>query len=73
MKKQKYKFLDQYIQLGLKILYHCKLRRLAQESLAEAVNLSAAFIGHVISTKHRYINLIRYIIRYYRSFEYSSL
>lgn len=37
----------QYLQLGLKISYYRKLRGLTQEELAEKVELSAAFIGHV--------------------------
>lgn len=44
MKEQ---FKDQYLQLGLKIAYYRKLRGYTQEALAEKVNLSSAFIGHV--------------------------
>jgi len=38
---------DEFKQLGLKIAYYRKLKGYTQESLAEKVNLSAAFIGHV--------------------------
>ena len=38
---------SQYLQLGLKISYYRKLRGLTQEELAEKVELSPAFIGHV--------------------------
>lgn len=38
---------NQYLQLGLKISYYRKLRGLTQEELAEKVELSPAFIGHV--------------------------
>lgn len=38
---------NQYLQLGLKISYYRKLRGLTQEELAEKVDLSPAFIGHV--------------------------
>jgi len=38
---------DKYLQLGLKIAYYRKLRGLTQEQLAEQLNLSPAFIGHV--------------------------
>ena len=43
----KAEYSDQYRQLGLKIAYYRKLRRLTQEQLAELVGCSAAFIGHV--------------------------
>lgn len=36
-----------YLQIGLKIAYYRKLRNLTQEQLAEAVNLSPAYIGHL--------------------------
>ena len=36
-----------YRQLGLKIAYYRKLRGLTQEELAERIDKSAAFIGHV--------------------------
>jgi len=38
---------DEFKQLGLKIAYYRKLKGYTQEALAEKVNLSAAFIGHV--------------------------
>lgn len=41
------KFSNQYLQLGLKIAYYRKLRGLTQEELAEKIDRSAAFIGHV--------------------------
>lgn len=34
-------------QIGLKIAYYRKLRGLTQEELAEKIDRSAAFIGHV--------------------------
>ena len=37
----------EYRQLGLKIAYYRKLRGLTQEQLAEKIEKSAAFIGHV--------------------------
>ncbi len=43
----KEKYIEKYKELGLKIAYYRKLRGLTQEELAEAVGLSAAFIGHV--------------------------
>ncbi|MBQ4071204.1 MAG: helix-turn-helix transcriptional regulator [Clostridia bacterium] len=36
-----------YRKLGLKISYYRKLRGLTQEQLAEKIDKSAAFIGHV--------------------------
>ena len=39
--------IEQYLQLGLKISYYRKLKKLTQEQLAEKINCSAAFIGHV--------------------------
>ena len=36
-----------YRQLGLKIAYYRKLRGLTQEELAEKIDKSPAFIGHV--------------------------
>ncbi len=36
-----------YMQLGLKIAYYRKLRGLTQEQLAEKIERTAAFIGHV--------------------------
>ena len=41
------KYGSQYRQLGLKIAYYRKLRGLTQEQLAEKIEKSAAFIGHV--------------------------
>ena len=41
------KYDNEYRQLGLKIAYYRKLRGFTQEQLAEMVNKSAAFIGHV--------------------------
>lgn len=38
---------DEFKKLGLKIAYYRKLKGYTQESLAEKVNLSTAFIGHV--------------------------
>lgn len=37
----------QYLQIGLKIAYYRKLRGLTQEQLAEKVERTPAFIGHV--------------------------
>lgn len=38
---------DKYLQIGLKISYYRKLRGLTQEQLAEKVERTPAFIGHV--------------------------
>lgn len=38
---------DEFKQLGLRIAYYRKLKGYTQESLAEKVHLSTAFIGHV--------------------------
>lgn len=38
---------DKYLQIGLKISYYRKLRGLTQEQLAEKINKTPAFIGHV--------------------------
>lgn len=38
---------DEYLQLGLKIAYYRKLRGLTQEQLAERIDRTPAFIGHV--------------------------
>ena len=38
---------EKYRQIGLKIAYYRKLRGLTQEELAEQVNLTPAFIGHL--------------------------
>ena len=43
--KQEYE--AEYLQLGLKIAYYRKLRGLTQEQLAERINRTPAFIGHV--------------------------
>ena len=37
----------EYMQLGLKIAYYRKLRGLTQEQLAERIDRTPAFIGHV--------------------------
>ncbi len=37
----------EYLQIGLKIAYYRKLRGLTQEQLAERVQRTPAFIGHV--------------------------
>ena len=37
----------EYRQLGLKIAYYRKLRGLTQDQLAEKINRTPAFIGHV--------------------------
>lgn len=38
---------SKYLQLGLKISYYRKLRGLTQEQLAEKIDRTPAFIGHV--------------------------
>ena len=38
---------SEYLQLGLKIAYYRKLRGLTQEQLAEEIDRTPAFIGHV--------------------------
>ncbi len=38
---------SEYMQLGLKIAYYRKLRGLTQEQLAEKIDRTPAFIGHV--------------------------
>ena len=38
---------SEYLQLGLKIAYYRKLRGLTQEQLAEQIDRTPAFIGHV--------------------------
>ena len=40
-------FNKEYLQLGLKIAYYRKLKGYTQETLAEKIDRSAAFIGHV--------------------------
>lgn len=37
----------QYLQLGLKISYYRKLKKMTQEELAEKIDCTPAFIGHV--------------------------
>ena len=43
----KTEFPDRYITLGLKIAYYRKLRGFTQEELAEKIDRTPAFIGHV--------------------------
>ncbi len=43
----KIKYESEYRQLGLKIAYYRKLKGLTQELLAEKIEKSPAFIGHV--------------------------
>lgn len=38
---------SEYLQLGLKIAYYRKLRGLTQEQLAEKIERTPAFVGHV--------------------------
>lgn len=38
---------SEYLQLGLKIAYYRKLRGFTQEQLAEKIDRTPAFIGHV--------------------------
>lgn len=38
---------SEYMQIGLKIAYYRKLRGLTQEQLAEKIDRTPAFIGHV--------------------------
>ena len=38
---------SEYLQLGLKIAYYRKLRGMTQEQLAEQIDRTPAFIGHV--------------------------
>lgn len=38
---------SEYLQIGLKIAYYRKLRGLTQEQLAEKIDCTPAFIGHV--------------------------
>ena len=44
-------FQNEYKQLGLRIAYYRKLKGFTQESLAEKIDRSAAFIGHVEAPK----------------------
>ena len=43
----KLEYQSEYMALGLKIAYYRKLRGFTQEELAEMVDRSPAFIGHV--------------------------
>ena len=43
--KQIYEY--EYLQIGLKIAYYRKLKGLTQEQLAEKIERTPAFIGHV--------------------------
>lgn len=38
---------NEYLQLGLKIAYYRKLKGYTQEALAEKIDRSPAFLGHV--------------------------
>lgn len=38
---------SEFVQLGLKIAYYRKLKGYTQEALAEKIDRSAAFMGHV--------------------------
>lgn len=38
---------EKYRQIGLKISYYRKLRGLTQEELAEQIDLTPAFVGHL--------------------------
>lgn len=40
-------YAEQYRQIGLKIAYYRKLRGFTQEELAEQVDLTPAYIGHL--------------------------
>ena len=43
----KIEYHSEYMELGLKIAYYRKLRGYTQEQLAEMIDKSPAFIGHV--------------------------
>lgn len=43
----KEKYAKKYLQLGLKVAYYRKLRGFTQEQLAEKLDLSPAYIGHI--------------------------
>ena len=43
----KYAHIERYRQIGLKIAYYRKLRGLTQETLAEQIGRTPAFVGHV--------------------------
>ena len=40
-------YVEKYRQIGLKIAYYRKLRGLTQEELAEQIDLTPAYIGHL--------------------------
>lgn len=40
-------YIEKYRQIGLKIAYYRKLRGLTQEELAEQIDLTPAYIGHL--------------------------
>lgn len=40
-------YISEYRQIGLKVAYYRKLRGLTQEQLAERIDKTPAFIGHV--------------------------
>lgn len=42
-----YKFVNNYIQIGLKVSYYRKLKSYTQEQLAEKLNCSVSFIGQI--------------------------
>lgn len=46
----KFKYIDKYRKIGMKISYYRKLKNLTQEQLAEKVDKSAGFIGAVEAT-----------------------
>ncbi len=46
----KFKYIENYRRIGLKISYYRKLKNLTQEQLAEKINKSAGFIGAVEAT-----------------------
>ena len=46
-------FKGEYLQLGLKIAYYRKMKGFTQEALAEKIDRSAAFIGHVEAKKNK--------------------
>ena len=40
---------SRYIQIGLKVAYYRKLRKLTQEQLAEQANISSSYLSHIES------------------------
>lgn len=46
----KFKYIEEYRRIGLKISYYRKLKNLTQEQLAEIIDKSAGFIGAVEAT-----------------------